>query len=61
MEGARSGENARNVDKLVEGALPGECATARAAHESFKGERKGLARLWPFLGPAFIAARSLGA
>jgi manganese transport protein len=36
--------------------LPGECATARAAHESFKDERKGLARLWPFLGPAFIAA-----
>ena len=31
-------------------------ATARAAHESLKGEKRGLARLWPFLGPAFIAA-----
>jgi manganese transport protein len=40
----------------VEGVLPGETATARAAHASLKGERRGLARLWPFLGPAFIAA-----
>src|SRR5829696_6549207 len=36
--------------------MPGETATARAAHASLKGERRGLARLWPFLGPAFIAA-----
>jgi manganese transport protein len=40
----------------VEGALPGETVTARAAHASLKGERKGLRKLWPFLGPAFIAA-----
>src|SRR3712207_3618682 len=40
----------------VEGVLPGESATARAAHESLKGDRRGLRRLWPFLGPAFIAA-----
>src|SRR5215217_5984704 len=40
----------------VEGVLPGETATARAAHASLKGEKRGLARLWPFLGPAFIAA-----
>src|ERR687886_1505032 len=40
----------------VEGVLPGETATARAAHQSLKGERRGLRRLLPFLGPAFIAA-----
>src|ERR671917_52967 len=40
----------------AEGGLPGETATARAAHASLKGEKRGLARLWPFLGPAFIAA-----
>jgi manganese transport protein len=40
----------------IEGVLPGESATARAAHESLKGDRRGLRRLWPFLGPAFIAA-----
>ena len=40
----------------VEGVLPGETATARAAHASLKGERRGIRKLWPFLGPAFIAA-----
>jgi manganese transport protein len=54
----RSG--ARNKDDEVaagaEGVLPGETATARAAHAALKGEKRGLARLWPFLGPAFIAA-----
>lgn len=40
----------------IEGVLPGESATARAAHESLKGDRRGLRKLWPFLGPAFIAA-----
>jgi len=40
----------------IEGVLPGESATVRAAHQSLKGDRRGLARLWPFLGPAFIAA-----
>ena len=48
MERARSGEDARNGDKLIEGVLPGESATARVAHESLKG--KGPARPWPFLG-----------
>ena len=40
----------------VEGGLPGETATVRAAHASLEGERKGLRALWPFLGPAFVAA-----
>jgi manganese transport protein len=45
-----------NGNGLVESVLPGESATARAAQASLKGHRRGLARLWPFLGPAFIAA-----
>jgi manganese transport protein len=44
------------VIRGVEGVLPGESATARAAHESLKGNRRGLRKLLPFLGPAFIAA-----
>ena len=36
--------------------LPGEAATLRAAQASLSGERKGMRGLWPFLGPAFIAA-----
>ena len=42
--------------KAIEGVLPGESATARAAHQSLKGERRGLRGLLPFLGPAFVAA-----
>ena len=40
----------------VEGVLPGETVTARAAHEALRGKRRGLRALWPFLGPAFVAA-----
>jgi manganese transport protein len=40
----------------AETALPGEAAVARAAHASLRGEARGLSRIWPFLGPAFIAA-----
>src|SRR5688572_11588652 len=47
---------ADEVIRGVEGVLPGESATARAAHESLKGDRRGIRKLLPFLGPAFIAA-----
>jgi manganese transport protein len=40
----------------VEDVLPGEAAVARAARESLEGRARGAARIWPFLGPAFIAA-----
>jgi manganese transport protein len=40
----------------VESALPGEAAVARAARASLEGQTRGLPRIWPFLGPAFIAA-----
>src|SRR5215216_3124339 len=52
--GRRNGDD--EVAAGVEGVLPGETATARAAHASLRGERKGLRALWPFLGPAFVAA-----
>ncbi len=40
----------------AEDALPGEAAVLRAAERSLSGERKGVARYTPFLGPAFIAS-----
>jgi len=44
------------ADPTVEDVLPGEAAVARAARRSLEGESHGVGRLWPFLGPAFIAA-----
>lgn len=40
----------------IEDVLPGEAAVARAAYQSLEGRRRGIGRVWPFLGPAFIAA-----
>jgi manganese transport protein len=40
----------------VEDVLPGEAAVAEAARRSLEGESRGVARIWPFLGPAFVAA-----
>jgi manganese transport protein len=40
----------------VEDVLPGEAAVARAARRSLDGHARGLSRVWPFLGPAFVAA-----
>src|SRR5690242_21226742 len=37
-------------------ALPGEARVLEAAQASLAGERRGLRAIWPFLGPAFIAA-----
>jgi manganese transport protein len=49
-------ERPRPVDLEVGSVLPGEAATLRAAQASLSGESKGVRGLWPFLGPAFIAA-----
>src|SRR6266542_2454232 len=46
----------RRATVEVGDVLPGEAATLRAAHETLRGERRGLRGVWPFLGPAFIAA-----
>ncbi len=40
----------------VEDVLPGEARVAEAARRSLDGDRRGPSRLWPFLGPAFIAS-----
>jgi manganese transport protein len=40
----------------VEDVLPGEAAVARAARASLEGRSRGVPKIWPFLGPAFIAA-----
>jgi len=40
----------------AEDALPGEAAVLRAAERSLAGERRGIGRYTPFLGPAFIAS-----
>jgi manganese transport protein len=44
------------AEATVEDVLPGEAAVARAARRSLDGHARGPARLWPFLGPAFVAA-----
>ena len=40
----------------AEEAFPGEAVVLRAAERSLSGERKGIGRYTPFLGPAFIAS-----
>jgi manganese transport protein len=43
-------------EPAVEDVLPGEAAVAEAARRSLDGHSRGFRRIWPFLGPAFIAA-----
>lgn len=40
----------------LDDVLPGEASVLEAAEASLTGKRRGPRRLWPFLGPAFIAA-----
>ena len=40
----------------LDDVLPGEARVLVAAQESLAGRRRGISGLWPFLGPAFIAA-----
>jgi manganese transport protein len=40
----------------LDNVLPGEARVLAAAQESLAGRSRGLRGLWPFLGPAFIAA-----
>ena len=46
----------RDVEQTAAAALPGEARVLAAATASLRGERTGLARLWPLLGPAFVAS-----
>jgi manganese transport protein len=43
-------------EATVESVLPGEARVAEAARRSLDGHNRGIGRVWPFLGPAFIAA-----
>jgi manganese transport protein len=52
----RGSSAAAVANGTVEAALPGEAAVARAARASLEGRTRGFPRIWPFLGPAFIAA-----
>jgi manganese transport protein len=49
-------EEPQRHEATVEDVLPGEAAVAEAARRSLAGESRGLRRIWPFLGPAFVAA-----
>jgi manganese transport protein len=49
-------EDALTREATVEDVLPGEAAVAAAARRSLDGHSRGLGRIWPFLGPAFVAA-----
>jgi manganese transport protein len=44
------------AEPTVEDVLPGEAAVAAAARRSLEGRARGVNRVWPFLGPAFVAA-----
>ncbi|MDP9276928.1 MAG: Nramp family divalent metal transporter [Actinomycetota bacterium] len=44
------------AEATVEDVLPGEAAVAAAARRSLEGRSRGVSRVWPFLGPAFVAA-----
>jgi manganese transport protein len=47
---------AEPLENPAAAALPGEARVLAAAEESLTGNRRGLRKLWPFLGPAFVAA-----
>ncbi|MEX0675382.1 MAG: Nramp family divalent metal transporter [Gaiellaceae bacterium] len=51
-----AGRDRTGPEHPIDDVLPGEARVLDAAHESLAGRRRGLRRLWPFLGPAFIAA-----
>ncbi len=40
----------------LDDVLPGEARVLEAAEQALAGERRGIRKYWPFLGPAFIAA-----
>ncbi len=52
----RAAEERRRRRPGPEDVLPGEAAVAEAAYRSLDGHHRGVRRVWPFLGPAFIAA-----
>jgi manganese transport protein len=53
---AAKSRNGRRDDVDVRTVLPGEAATLEAAQQTLRGTRTGMRGVWPFLGPAFVAA-----
>ena len=47
---------AERIAEAIGAALPGERQVLSAAERSLNSDRRGLRSLWPFLGPAFVAA-----
>jgi manganese transport protein len=56
VEASPAEEQAPVSEPDVESVLPGEAAVAEAARRSLDGHSRGLRRIWPFMGPAFVAA-----
>ena len=52
----REGHDRTALIHPLDDVLPGEARVLEAAEESLAGERRGIRKYWPFLGPAFIAA-----
>lgn len=52
----RPGYDRTGPQHPLDDVLPGEARVLVAAHESLAGRRRGFRGVWPFLGPAFIAA-----
>jgi manganese transport protein len=55
-ERPQPGHDRSAPDHPLDDVLPGEARVLAAAQESLAGRSRGLRGLWPFLGPAFIAA-----
>ena len=51
-----SGHDRTAPEHPLDDVLPGEARVLVAAQESLAGRRRGVRGVWPFLGPAFIAA-----
>ncbi|HEU0246840.1 MAG TPA: Nramp family divalent metal transporter [Gaiellaceae bacterium] len=51
-----AGHDRTGPEHPIDDVLPGEARVLDAAHESLVGRRRGFRGVWPFLGPAFIAA-----
>jgi manganese transport protein len=56
IDGSRHRHDRAAPEHPLDDVLPGEARVLEAAEESLAGRRRGMRRLWPFLGPAFIAA-----
>jgi manganese transport protein len=56
MEQPQTAHDRAAPEHPLDDVRPGEARVLAAAQESLAGRRRGVRRLWPFLGPAFIAA-----